>query len=138
MYDVGHGNRGAEYYREYCEEHGERPDERVYLAIAYHDVDDAEGEARISAAGDPSATMVYRVMKDADALDRFRLGPGALDVSMLRTWPAKDLVGFARDLVGRTLEGLRSWMSSWSSICRTISSPGRWGRRRRSAHRTAP
>lgn len=125
MYDVGHGFRGADCYREHCDEHGEKVDGRVYLAIAYHDRDDADGEAAISASGDPSALTVYHVLKDADALDRFRLGPGMLDVSMLRTGPARGLADFARDLVSRTSCGVRPWTRSSWSTCRTTSSRGR-------------
>lgn len=104
MSDTGHGRRGADYYLEYCRERGMRPDDRAYLAMAYHDLPDGEGESAISSRENAeSALRVFRVLKDADGLDRLRLGEGALDVSMLRTEPARDLVGFARELVGRTV-----------------------------------
>ena len=43
--------------------------------------------------------LLYRIFKDADALDRYRLGETALDESMLRTTAAHSLTDFARCLV---------------------------------------
>lgn len=37
-----------------------------------------------------------RFFKDADALDRFRLGPNALDAKYLRTEQAKKMLDFAK------------------------------------------
>lgn len=96
--DVGHGARAAEYYRRECDA-GKLPfDERAYLAMAYHDRDDEVGIARIEEAGLADGVTIYKAFKDADGLDRFRLGEGALDESMLRTDPAHDLVEAARRL----------------------------------------
>ena len=45
--------------------------------------------------------VLHRIFKDADALDRYRLGPGkgALDERYLRTDAARELMGFAKKTV---------------------------------------
>lgn len=48
---------------------------------------------------DPNAVLLYQLFKDADALDRFRLGPEGLDVNYLRTSYAKELVEFSQTLL---------------------------------------
>ena len=48
------------------------------------------------------AIELYCIFKDADALDRFRLGPNGLDSRFLRTKEALDMVGFAKNLVRKT------------------------------------
>ena len=50
------------------------------------------------------AIRLYRIFKDADALDRFRLAPDGLDVRFLRNQEAVQLVDFARDLVRQTIQ----------------------------------
>lgn len=40
--------------------------------------------------------LLYQIFKDADALDRFRLGPDGLDVRYLRTDAAKELYEYAK------------------------------------------
>lgn len=84
-----------------------RFDWRVACAIAFHDRDDSEGEFAIreearrnaeTKARTESTLLLYRVFKDADALDRWRLGPHELDPVFLRTDPARDLIDFARTL----------------------------------------
>ena len=100
-FDVGHGARAAEYYREFCASHKNiRFDARCYDAIRFHDRNDAIGEAEINAREpkEKNGAELYRAFKDADALDRFRLGPGGLDVRHLRTEAAKSLAGFAEQL----------------------------------------
>lgn len=104
--DVGHGDRAAEYYRSFCSEERLTFDIRAYLAIKYHDRIDAVGERAIEEAGvGDDGLLLYRVLKDADALDRFRLGPDGLDTRYLRTREARELVGFARELVSLTVPG---------------------------------
>lgn len=98
--DVGHGRRAADYYRSYCHEKQLPMDERTYLIMAFHDRDDELGLEEIEKSGSENGTLLYRIFKDADGLDRFRLGPAALDVNMLRTEEAKVLVNFARQLSG--------------------------------------
>lgn len=95
--DVGHGQRAADYYKEFCRADPLVYDERVYRIMAYHDRDDAEGESALAYL--EQGVLLYRIFKDADALDRYRLGVDALDVAMLRTAPAHNLTDFARCLV---------------------------------------
>lgn len=99
--DVGHGKRAADYYRADCEEKGRPFDACAYSIIAYHDREDTQG---INALQEefpyhPNVVLLYQTFKDADALDRFRLGPNALDVNYLRSQPAKKLVVFAKALL---------------------------------------
>ncbi len=98
--DVGHGRRAADYYKAFCQTNPLGYDERVYRIMAYHDRDDAEGEAAL--AGLEQGVPLYQIFKDADALDRYRLGADALDEAMLRTTPAHSLTGFARRLAAET------------------------------------
>ena len=69
--------------------------------MAFHDRDDELGLRilREKFPDDPDAVLLYQIFKDADALDRFRLGADALDVKYLRTGEAKDLVEFAKMLL---------------------------------------
>ena len=46
--DVGHGQRAADYYRDYCQTHSLSFDNRVYLVMAFHDRDDALGEVALA------------------------------------------------------------------------------------------
>ena len=95
--DVGHGQRAADYYRAYCRTHPLFFDERAYLVMAFHDRDDALGEAALAEQED--GVLLYRIFKDADALDRFRLGPRGLDARYLRTAEAKSLYQYAEQVV---------------------------------------
>lgn len=97
--DVGHGQRAAEYYRKFCMVHGLTFDERAYQIMAYHDRDDTFGIQQFEKCALKDGILLYQIFKDADALDRFRIGPDALDVNYLRTDPAKRLVEFAKELV---------------------------------------
>ena len=111
-FDVGHGRRGAEYYWEYCLSHSLKFSELCYRIMEYHDRDDKIGEKALSTMGPEKdrAIMLYRIFKDADALDRFRLGPGqgSLDETYLRTESAKDLTGYAKRVVESWEEGLEA------------------------------
>lgn len=95
--DVGHGQRAANYYREFCTVNALLFQQRCYDVIAYHDRDDQIGidAIRGRALQEPDAVLLYQVFKDADALDRFRLGPGGFDPKYLRTDEAKALVEYA-------------------------------------------
>lgn len=94
--DVGHGRRAADYYREYCLTHSLPYDERVYRIMAFHDRDDDLGEAALTEWEEGS--LLYHIFKDADALDRFRLGPKSLDVRYLRTGAARSLCDYAKQV----------------------------------------
>lgn len=74
---------------------------RVYLVMAFHDHDDALGEAALK--GHSQGVLLYHIFKDADALDRFRLGPFDLDINYLRTDAARALYDYARAL----------WADTW-------------------------
>ncbi|MDN4494410.1 HD domain-containing protein [Ureibacillus aquaedulcis] len=104
--DKGHGSRAAHYYKEYCREHHLPYDEQTYYITYYHDQDDSLGLSEIRKA--PSlgerAVLLYQIFKDADALDRFRLGPAGLDVKYLRTEEAHQLVDFTKDLLRKSNE----------------------------------
>lgn len=100
--DVGHGDRAAAYYRAFASEHRPPVDEGVARIIARHDRHDAESEARFRAEGaDDRTLLLYRLFKDADALDRYRFGPEALDERYLRTDAARSLRYAARIFVLR-------------------------------------
>lgn len=97
--DAGHGKRAADYYQEFCSGQENMFDERVYLAIAYHDLSDKIGRIEIEKSDLKNGILLYEILKDADALDRFRLGREGLDIRYLRADKAKTLVDFARDMV---------------------------------------
>lgn len=106
MKDSGHGARAAAYYEEFCREHSELTFIPAAAAIMrYHDRRDELGEEAIAQEFPDSAERVrllYHLFKDADALDRWRLGPRGLNPDFLRTDEAIHLVGFARKLVDVT------------------------------------
>ena len=105
--DTGHGARAAVYYEEFCRDN---PDivfhpESVFL-MRYHDLDDRLGRKAIREhfAEEPArALLLYDIFKDADALDRWRLGHNGLDPRYLRTEAARGLVDYARHMVAATL-----------------------------------
>lgn len=107
--DTGHGARAAEYYKEYCNRANQTniiflPE--AYAAVWYHDRDDELGEEYIRRhAGDDAYKWleVYHIFKDADALDRLRLGTWCLDPKYLRTDEAKGMMDFAQRLVEATI-----------------------------------
>lgn len=97
-FDVGHGQRAADYYRKYCVSHELRFEQQCYDIMYYHDQDDQIGIDTISSRN-PSVqngVLLYQIFKDADALDRFRLGPDGLDIKYLRTDEAKSLYEYAK------------------------------------------
>ncbi|RJS56769.1 HD domain-containing protein [Bacillus subtilis] len=102
--DKGHGRRAAEYYKDYCRGHDLPYDARTYYITYYHDQDDSLGLSEIAKSSSLSerAILLYQIFKDADALDRFRLGPDALNVNLLRTEEAHRLVNFAKYLLQKS------------------------------------
>ncbi|MDE6370031.1 MAG: hypothetical protein K2K92_00915 [Duncaniella sp.] len=105
--DTGHGARAAVYYKNYCHDSGliDFHPESVFL-MRYHDLDDKLGIEAIKKefkADVPRVLKMYDIFKDADALDRWRLGSRGLDTRFLRTEEAKSLVGFSRNLVIATV-----------------------------------
>jgi hypothetical protein len=106
--DRGHGKRAADYYRSFCRERDMTVDEHAGFIMHHHDLEDAIGLAEIEklAADRERRLMLFRIFKDADALDRFRLGPDALDVSMLRTGEAPALTAFSKYLLQQSKKEL--------------------------------
>lgn len=104
--DTGHGARAANYYKDYCGKGGLEFLPEAYTAIWYHDRDDELGSRYIATHAGTEADSwleVYRCFKDADALDRYRLGTWCLDKRFLRTDVAKTMTDFALMLVQRTI-----------------------------------
>lgn len=106
--DTGHGARAAEYYARYCKDHKDEISyhPETYAAMWYHDRDDTLGDAFIKehAGKDADSWLeVYHVFKDADALDRLRLGEWCLDPKYLRTEESHGMVAFAQQLVNDTI-----------------------------------
>lgn len=104
--DVGHGARAADYYKDFCQLYGMAFLPEAYAAIWYHDRDDDKGIAYIAAHGGgdrASWEEIYSIFKDADALDRYRLGEWCLDERFLRTPESKGMTAFALQLVGDTI-----------------------------------
>ncbi len=99
--DVGHGQRAADYYREYCVSHKLDFEQKCYDIIYYHDRDDQIGIDVISGRSplEQNGVVLYKIFKDADALDRFRLSSNGLNIKFLRTEEAKGMVTFAKDLI---------------------------------------
>ena len=97
--DIGHGARAAAYYKDYCHENESiRFDERTKRIIEYHDQDDIQSIQNLEKimSENPNIVILYQIFKDADALDRFRLGVDGLDVRYLRTDESKELYSFAK------------------------------------------
>lgn len=105
--DTGHGARAAVYYEKFCKENGGiifHP-ESVFL-MRYHDLADSKGREAISERFGEDADRVirlYEIFKDADALDRWRLGSNGLDPEFLRTQPAKTMLSYSRRIVRETI-----------------------------------
>lgn len=112
--DVGHGARGADYYKEFCKMN---PDIRYYpeaaLMMRFHDLNDNLGLAAIDKEfplEKERMNKLYAIFKDADALDRWRLGNRGLDTRFLRTDEAKRIVDEAHRLVRDTEDP--EWLKS--------------------------
>ena len=100
--DVGHGDRAAAYYREYAAAHNLNLDERVARIVARHDRQDRISEEKFREEGaDDETLLLYRIFKDADAIDRYRFGPKALNERYLRTSAARNLLPVLRPFVLR-------------------------------------
>ncbi|MGI6220439.1 MAG: isochorismatase family protein [Coriobacteriales bacterium] len=117
--DIEHGDRAAEYYRTYCDEHGLSFDPRAYLAVKWHVRHDEEGVAAV-AEWDRThpmhddwsidATTLLKIFKDADGLDRLRLSDEALNTRFLRMPHSHELPSFSNDLL-RLSRDLGAWPS---------------------------
>ena len=99
--DVGHGARGAKNYENYCQSHDDFEFSGLAaLIMTFHDRDDVIGEEAIEEKYGDRGVELYRIFKDADGLDRVRLGNSALDPNYLRFQESREMVGLARSLAG--------------------------------------
>lgn len=112
-HDIGRTNDGADYY------HGAKSAGKVQglglhtgvepqsrdaalYAITHHCGSEEHGERAAMWLPDrEGALAVFRVLKDADGLDRVRLGADELDVSQLRFDVSRQRVERARELLER-------------------------------------
>ena len=97
-YDVGHGRRAAQYYKQFCEQKGWIADDRVDFLLSYHDQPDELGLAFLKENNFSGLKSLYDIFKDADGVDRVRLGPNALDCDRLRTRMSLTLIPLAKQL----------------------------------------
>lgn len=96
-----HGYSGYTNYKNDCMGASKKPDDIVSFLIKYHCRSDADGYAEIATnpvlnAQKKRVTMLYNIFKDADALDRVRLGIRDLDVNQLRCPESHNLTLVAR------------------------------------------
>lgn len=98
FYDTGHGVRAAVYYKDFCQKGSLDFGPITYDIMRYHDRNDELGIKNISKNHGQKGVLLYKIFKDADALDRHRLaqGQGGLDPSYLRTQAGKDLCDFSK------------------------------------------
>lgn len=101
LYCEQHGYSGYSNYKNDCMGASEKPDDIVSFLIKYHCRSDDEGYAEIVTnpvlvAQKERVTMLYNIFKDADALDRVRLGIRDLDVNQLRCHESHNLTLVAR------------------------------------------
>lgn len=107
--DTGHGARAAVNYADFCRRHPELTmhPESQYL-MRYHDLDDEIGLSAIrrdfSGEKAERVATLYRIFKDADALDRWRLGSCGLDSKYLRTEKAKSMTEFSKLVVVHSMD----------------------------------
>ena len=110
-HDIGREHDGGDYF------HGARSAGKVIglglhrgmalpilevalLAVNFHNVEDRWGEEAARFATEPTAALaVFRVLKDADALDRVRFGRNRLDPKQLRLEASHDRIGRALELL---------------------------------------
>ncbi len=100
-YDLDHGARSAQRLEELTGQTGEALAE-LQAAVTAHALPDARLEETVHAfhpAGFDRAVELTRLLKDADNLDRVRLGD--LKVKFLRHESAKNLADFALRLLAR-------------------------------------
>lgn len=105
--DKGHGARAAKYYQEFCKNGEITFHKDAHNIMAFHDQDDEIGINYISDSYEfnrEDSIKLYKTFKDADALDRYRLGPWGLNKDFLRNKEAVNLMDFANNLVRETVD----------------------------------
>ena len=101
--DLGHGKRSAEKYESWFSQYNSD----VSLLIQYHDKDDDVLEKYLEHNHVKRKELLwicYGILKDADALDRLRLGWRDLDTGYLRNSISKNLVFVAKQLLNVNYE----------------------------------
>ena len=126
--DTGHGARAAVYYHEYWSVNPEfKCHPEVDDIMRFHDIDDRIGNERIQRDFGDRAEYVkklYHIFKDADALDRWRLGDTGLDPKFLRTDTARNLTSFSRKLVLDTMDS--DFLEEISEEVRRTQKENKW------------
>lgn len=101
--DTGHGARAAIHYKVYCDKIRIAYHPTSAVIIKYHDLDDELGKIAMAKMSDSEyVKKLYAIFKDADALDRYRLGSDGLDPKFLRYQESINLMPFAEFLVDAT------------------------------------
>lgn len=99
--DSGHGFRAESYYKQACIENAISYYPEAALIIRCHDMDDCDGNSVLLSSDihDKSKiSLLYSIFKDADALDRFRLGDACFDASLIRTDAGKGMIEYCKSL----------------------------------------
>ncbi len=113
--DENHGLNSVNIFREHKQEYSylsESDIEIIESLIAFHCIPDKSGEAHIKKndkiTDKEQALLLYHVFKDADALDRFRLGhyKSEFDFNMLRLEASRKLSLVSAEFVKRRAESL--------------------------------
>lgn len=94
--DKGHGMRAANYYKDYCAKNNIEFNKSIYLTIYYHDISDNIAIENFST--DKSTCLMYKIFKDADALDRYRFGSNGLKKKYLRCPESETLISLSKKL----------------------------------------
>ncbi len=103
--DPAHGARGAEKIDRICAGYSEGERARIRAVIAAHSLDDQNAGdvfrnyGITDAQGTEDCRKLLRILKDADALDRFRLNNYSLNPRMLRGEDARHLIRAACEMV---------------------------------------
>lgn len=100
--DTGHGKRAALYYKNYCIKNELDFNDMTFSAIYYHDLHDNFSIKELNKKKDnkDSYVKLYKIFKDADALDRFRFGEFGLNISYLRFTESLELINIAKLMNG--------------------------------------
>lgn len=101
--DREHGRRGAELFKSAFPEYTGRERDLICALIEAHSLDDSDSrnimEKFVLNDYDPEYQMLLRILKDADALERFRLTEHSLATHYLRNKISLSFVGAALDMV---------------------------------------
>lgn len=101
LFDKGHGMRAAYYYKMSYKDYDLPYFEAVPLILSYHDQND---ELAYKVIKDPNTSLLFKIFKDADALDRLRFGPSWLDTSYLRLKESFELIPLATKLNSKIVD----------------------------------